>query len=291
MGILVFGAANAQATQRMTDFAPTERPAIDREVREAPSALPDDPGGLILQNLNVVILLGDQALYAQTVVDFLLASGHVLTVDVIEIFESTPTLPDIESYDAVIVWTNVPPWDPVALGDLLADYIDLGKGVIACEAAFTASWGLQGRFMAEYSPYTATDVGFVDVSLGTYDPDHPLMEDVSAVTDYFVFDLGLTGNAACVAWWDNDWPFVAYNSANNRVVGINAFPNSDGAWTGDLMQVILNSVLFVTTGQQEVPTLSEWGMIILGLLLLGGGTIAIIRRRKAAVSFDSVRTN
>ncbi len=33
---------------------------------------------------------------------------------------------------------------------------------------------------------------------------------------------------------------------------------------------------------QEVPTLSEWGMIILGLLLLATGTIAVIRRRKAA---------
>jgi hypothetical protein len=38
---------------------------------------------------------------------------------------------------------------------------------------------------------------------------------------------------------------------------------------------------------ENIPTLSEWGMIILGLLLLTAGTIAIVRRRKAAVS----RTN
>lgn len=36
----------------------------------------------------------------------------------------------------------------------------------------------------------------------------------------------------------------------------------------------------VTCGEQnEVPTLSEWGMLILGLLLLAAGTVAVVRRR------------
>lgn len=30
---------------------------------------------------------------------------------------------------------------------------------------------------------------------------------------------------------------------------------------------------------QEVPTLSEWGMLIMSLLLVGTGTVAVIRRR------------
>lgn len=33
---------------------------------------------------------------------------------------------------------------------------------------------------------------------------------------------------------------------------------------------------------QEVPTLSEWGMLIMGLLLLASGTVAVVRRRKTA---------
>jgi len=50
---------------------------------------------------------------------------------------------------------------------------------------------------------------------------------------------------------------------------------------------------FIDFGQQKVvaatdiPTLTEWGMIILALLLLTAGTIAVVRRRKAAVA----RTN
>lgn len=37
----------------------------------------------------------------------------------------------------------------------------------------------------------------------------------------------------------------------------------------------------------DIPTLNEWGMIILALLLLTAGTIAVVRRRKAALA----RTN
>ncbi len=35
---------------------------------------------------------------------------------------------------------------------------------------------------------------------------------------------------------------------------------------------------------QEVPTLNEWGMIVLGLLLLAAGTVSVIRKRKVVFS-------
>lgn len=35
---------------------------------------------------------------------------------------------------------------------------------------------------------------------------------------------------------------------------------------------------------EDIPTLSEWGMIILALLLLAAGTIAVVRRRRAFTS-------
>ncbi len=38
-------------------------------------------------------------------------------------------------------------------------------------------------------------------------------------------------------------------------------------------------------GLQEIPTLSEWGMLIMALLLLASGTVAVIcRRRVVAIS-------
>ena len=43
---------------------------------------------------------------------------------------------------------------------------------------------------------------------------------------------------------------------------------------------------FVITGEEQadIPTLNEWGMIILALLLLAAGTIAVVRRRRTVAS-------
>jgi LPXTG-motif cell wall-anchored protein len=38
------------------------------------------------------------------------------------------------------------------------------------------------------------------------------------------------------------------------------------------------------TGPPPIPTLTEWGMIIFGLVLVGFITWVFLRRRKAAVS-------
>jgi plastocyanin len=38
----------------------------------------------------------------------------------------------------------------------------------------------------------------------------------------------------------------------------------------------------------NVPTLSEWGMILLSLMLIGTGTVAVIRRRRVAAVRSSV---
>jgi hypothetical protein len=43
------------------------------------------------------------------------------------------------------------------------------------------------------------------------------------------------------------------------------------------------SVSVIECESAEIPTLSEWGFIIMGLLLLTAGTIAVIRRRERAV--------
>jgi plastocyanin len=40
----------------------------------------------------------------------------------------------------------------------------------------------------------------------------------------------------------------------------------------------------ITVEPATVPTLSEWGMIILALLLLAGGTVAVVRRFRPAES-------
>lgn len=38
---------------------------------------------------------------------------------------------------------------------------------------------------------------------------------------------------------------------------------------------------------EPVPNLSEWGMLLMGLLLLAFGTIAVVRKRKVVTNFTS----
>jgi subtilisin family serine protease len=222
---------------------------IDLEWRN-PGLRPLDPQ----QNYNVAVLISDYAGAEQEVVDFLLASGEIESADFIDAQNQTPNLEDLEPYDAVVTWSNYQYQDATGIGNVLADYIDLGKGVVVLEFSFYDGWAMQGRFMSEYSPYAQASSGYVDVSLGDYDEGHPLMEDVSNVTDYFVHDVTLTGVGEAVAWWSNNWPFVAYNIDNQLAVGINGYVGiPDRRWTGDMLQVLLNSVVFVAGGAGIEP--------------------------------------
>ena len=49
-----------------------------------------------------------------------------------------------------------------------------------------------------------------------------------------------------------------------------------GNWYGDE-----DCETFTCPDSPEIPTLSEWGMLIMALLLLAIGTVAVVRRRKA----------
>ncbi len=52
-----------------------------------------------------------------------------------------------------------------------------------------------------------------------------------------------------------------------------------------LFEQSLDLAFCITSGPvEDVPTLNEWGMLILGLLLLTAGTIAVVRRRKTALT-------
>lgn len=51
-------------------------------------------------------------------------------VDLFNLQGGTPTLAQLTPYDAVLVYTNNPPADPVAAGNVLADYVDAGGGVV-----------------------------------------------------------------------------------------------------------------------------------------------------------------
>ena len=169
-----------------------------------------------------------------------------------------PTLEiaDFTPYD-LIVTTNNTQWlaaglvEPALVGDLLADYIDQGgKVIVNCFAYDYDAWALAGRFITEgYGPFTGTSTDFAgNTSLGTiYAADHPVMENVSAISNSYLWqNPTLADGATLLADWADGTHFAA---VNENVVALNILP-SDGegapGWTGDLATLYHNAALWLT---------------------------------------------
>lgn len=78
----------------------------------------------------------------------LMATGSFSSVSIFNANTGTPTLQDLMQYDAVITWSNSAYADSVALGNVLADYVDAGGGVVVAvfaNAITGAASRLQGR--------------------------------------------------------------------------------------------------------------------------------------------------
>ncbi len=77
-----------------------------------------------------------------------------------------------------------------------------------------------------------------------------------------------------------DWhPY--YHTSNDVIDHLDMNLMAEVAQTGTATAAILARVDF---GTQDIPTLSEWGMLIMGLLLLGVGTVAAVRRKRISLS-------
>jgi hypothetical protein len=116
-------------------------------------------------------------------------------IDVIVNSGGTPTLAQLEAYDAVLLWTDNAFTDPVAIGNVLADYIDRGGSVVMATFAFSRSagnnWWVGGRFMdEEYSPFgiserRASTSGVLNLSSAKL--DHPIFDGIFSsnnITDF-----------------------------------------------------------------------------------------------------------
>ena len=117
--------------------------------------------------------------------DRLIESGLFSGVTVFNAGAMTPTAEQLQPFDAVLVWSNFDFADPNGLGDVLADYVDSGGGVVL--AVFATSSDdedrvIAGRWMTnEYAviaPAGGTTTG--TAALGAVPvPPHPIMNGVT----------------------------------------------------------------------------------------------------------------
>ena len=131
--------------------------------------------------------------------DVLVADGRFSGVDIISTTRfgtGTPALEDLLQYDAIIHWTNDSNDDAVALGNVFANYVDTGRGLVQAVFANTSSNPdrfLQGRWLTGgyniippnggftqgiTASGAATETAVMDTPL---EPNHPIFDGVGEV--------------------------------------------------------------------------------------------------------------
>ncbi|MEO0085345.1 MAG: T9SS type A sorting domain-containing protein, partial [candidate division WOR-3 bacterium] len=174
-----------------------------------------------------------------------------------EVQTSTPTLAELLPYPAVLAYSNYAFADSVALGNVLADYVDAGGGVVICNGAFARGFQMAGRVMTgNYATFPAWDFTVNTTTLGWHNAAHPIMSGVTSVQDKYISDGPVAPTAESVANWADGRHYVAV-SANHKVVGVNQFPSIYGypERQGDWGLVIHNALAFVGgwVGVEETP--------------------------------------
>jgi hypothetical protein len=175
--------------------------------------------------------------------DSLLVLSGIQQVDLLDASQGPVSIDQLLPYQTVIVTNTYSFNDPVNLGNVLADYVDAGGGLVLTVAAFASGWEVQGRLLDEgYCPF-ATGLGPAgSSSLGTFNQNHPIMRGVTDANGDYLADVQLADDAVLVASWKSGFPFVATKGPN--VAAVNIYIARSGGWTGDIPLVLYNTAFW-----------------------------------------------
>jgi len=244
--------------------------------------------------LNIAIMAADYAYYANDVKNKLITTGMFGQVDLYQINLVTPTLAEMQNYDAILVYSNAPIANASVFGDTLADYVDGGGGVVTALFA-TSSTHITGRFNQDdyWAIEPSSNAHLTRGFLGTiFEPAHPIMAGVNS------FDGGsqsyrpaigdLHPNATRIANWSlGSAPLIATRVIHGvRRVDLGFFPPSSDAlnvfWESDTDGdiILANSLKWVANGSTAVP-LSNSNKALLALLFAFASFFMMQHRRVA----------
>ncbi|MBC8094311.1 MAG: DUF11 domain-containing protein [Akkermansiaceae bacterium] len=214
----------------------------------------------------VAIYAADNSSYYTDVRNKVFSTGLFSVVDVFNVTggNPVPTLSQLTTYDAVLVYDNNSFNNGVALANVLADYVDVGGGVVVATFAYH-SGDLNGRLnTGNYLPFTqgSQSSGF-NLTMVKDDPQHPIFEGVNTFnggsSSYHHF-LSVASGATLLAHWSNNRPLVAVRqTGNGRVVGLNFFPPSSSQssdfWQAgtDGARLMANALGWAAPGNGNVP--------------------------------------
>jgi hypothetical protein len=155
----------------------------------------------------------------------LAATGSFQSVGIVNVTLGTPTLQQLLQYDALLCWTNFTPADHVAWGNVLADYVDAGGGVVVAlfaNSSTTAGRNIGGRWQSGYEvilDQSGTVAGHA--TLGTvHVPNHPAMLNVlyfDGGVSYRPVGTALAAGSTLIASWSDGKVLVAEGLDPKRI--------------------------------------------------------------------------
>jgi hypothetical protein len=153
---------------------------------------------------------------------------------------AVPTLAQLQQYDCVMAYSDVAFTDPAGMGNVLADYVDSGGGVVLADFDFSTNFSgyIQGRIVSGgYSPITlGTGTSSIYNYLVADQPLDPILSGVNSFNGgtacFHTSGITITSGARLIAHWSDGQPLVATKQiTSGRVVALNFFPPSSDART------------------------------------------------------------
>jgi hypothetical protein len=192
----------------------------------------------------------------------LMASGFFASVGIFDANASTPTLPQLSPYEALLVWSNGSFQNSTALGDVLADYVDAGGAVVVAVFANSqnsTTLSLQGRWQTGYEVILdmSGTTSSSPATLGTiHVPGHPSLNGVATFSggssSFRPTGTALAAGSLLVADWSDGKVLVA-EGANPKRMDLGMYPPSNACFshfwdqTTDGHKLLSNTVLYAAT--------------------------------------------
>ncbi|HET6513118.1 MAG TPA: hypothetical protein VFH43_13070, partial [Candidatus Kapabacteria bacterium] len=218
----------------------------------------------LAQKPKVLLFYADVVGSAQDVKAKLDATGLFAQVDLRDMNTTAPpTIDFLMQYDAVMSWTNYTALSGV--GNLLAQYVENGKGVVtAMFAHYATTYTIKENFASSTYQVIVPNTGYTTASSSIGSvllPTHPLMKNVStfsASTAFRSISSTLATGAYRVANWASGEPLIAakenVGAKKARRVDLNFFPPSStyssSYWlaTTNGGQIMANALLWCAGG-------------------------------------------
>ncbi|MEI6766604.1 MAG: T9SS type A sorting domain-containing protein [Bacteroidota bacterium] len=198
-------------------------------------------------NNNVLYMYGDDNSAAGLA--FLRNDVRIGAVDSLDIRLGTPSVAQLQTYGVVLIYTDFPPMSPMAMGDTLKKFVDLGGKLVTLFAAQDTAYGLKGSYLSQhYDPifstaiYTPATSSIGVVSL----PSHPLMQGVTDINSAFhSTSTALTAGSHLIFRWADGSVGAAYKRVlpQGGILSINFMPPY--ATGADVYKIIANAAAYM----------------------------------------------